>query len=157
MSTVKNSTVKNSASNVNSISLKGIADKLKDVVFETKVERVNLYIYPENLKTEKERNGKDGKAFRRKLRTQLEKHMNHILNFVKYNRQEDLKNEIKAFKSFYKTNYRINDFTVTSVSQSAKDEKLQFLKMMFEVIQISEAKKEKKEKTVKPEIKEETK
>ena len=53
--------------------------------------------------------------------------------------------KLQNSKKFYKTFYRINDFSVTSVSQR-EDAKNELIKIMFDVILNFDAKNAKKEK-----------
>ena len=123
------------------LNLSFIKDKLKNVEITETKKRETIYIYPENINTEALRNGKMGKQFRNQQRSKIERFCNNIRVFTKYDRHTDLIAEIKAFKDNYKTFYRINDFSVNSVSQSASKEgnekqKKQFLELseMFEII-----------------------
>jgi hypothetical protein len=135
------------------LNLSSIKDKLQNVTLTETKKRETIYIYPENINSEALRNGKLGKAFRNKQRSKIENFVNNIRVFTKYDRHEDLINEIKNFKSNYKEFYRINDFTVNSISQSAsidgneKQKKL-FLEIteMFEIIKSVEKQTEKKKK-----------
>jgi hypothetical protein len=121
-------------SSVKNLNLEALKNKVQNIEITEKKTRENLYNYPDNLKTEKERNGKEGKAFRSKLRKRRDNFCDKIRIHLKYDRLEDLKTAISEFKLFYKENYRINDFSVGSVSQSNKDEKAEALKDMFAII-----------------------
>jgi hypothetical protein len=127
----KNANVKNAVTEIN---LTAITDKLKNREFTEKKQRNVIYNYPDNLKTEKERNSKEGKKFRSSLRRNLERITTNILLHTKYNRTEDLKIGVNEFIAFYKKNYTINDFTIDSLTQSNKDDRREDLKMCLEIV-----------------------
>ena len=135
----------NKQTEVKKFNLDAVKNLLSKVDLQTKKERVNLYIYPGDINTEALRNGKKGKAFRQSLRKKLDNFANQILLLVKYDRTPELPGQISEFKKFYKTFYRINDFSVTSVSQR-EDAKNELIKIMFDVILNFDAKNAKKEK-----------
>lgn len=158
---MQNKTQQNSKkeNSVKELNLDAIKKELKNRTdLNVKTERSVLYIYPDNLKTEQQRNSKEGKKFRSGLRRKLENHCNQILLFFAYDRIEELKKQIIEFRKFYKSHYHVNDLTVQSVSQSAKEKTANDLTQMFAIVKKFDAKKEtsvKKEK-IKKVKKEET-
>jgi hypothetical protein len=133
--------------NVQTLNFKNLISKVSKVEISEKKERQDLYIYDEKkFKTEKDRNSREGKKFRASCRRQLDRFANEIVMLVKYNRTPELPEKIEAFKKFYKTNYRVNDFSVNSISQR-EDVKNEVVKLMFEII-ISFDAQTKKEKPV---------
>lgn len=104
--------------NVSELNLSMFTDKLKNVELKEVKEKENLYVYPDHLKGDL-KNSKEGKTFRRKLRTSIEKVCTDVLLHTKYARTEDLKNAVKSFNEIYKLNYRINNYKLESLSHSA--------------------------------------
>jgi hypothetical protein len=123
---------KNDASlkeNLKSINLDAFKNQLDALQLKGKKERENLYIYPESLSKE-DIKGEKGKKFRGGLRNKRDRFINNILHSAKiYNADkkkenlESLQNCISLWKDFYKSSYRINDFSIDSISQSKDDEK----------------------------------
>lgn len=146
----KKETIKKETTKLN---LSKFVANLKNAVIEDKKKRETIYIYPDELNTEEKRNGKKGKQFRNQQRSKIERFCNDIRLHTKYDRQVDLIESVKLFKANYKTFYRINDFSVSSVSQSASLEgndkqKKQFAELseMFEIIKAVDLQTAKKKK-----------
>ena len=109
-----------------------LKEKLSKVELKEKKKKERLYNYPENF-SEKMINESEGKAFRSKQRNKIKTFANNISLFAKMNRIEDLQKEVKLFNEYYKTVYRINDFTVNSISQ--KDaEKTGDIELMLQIV-----------------------
>jgi len=126
-----------SEAKVNEVSKLNFADlkeQLSKVATETKEikKKERLYIYPENF-TDAMINAKEGKAFRGKHRKIVFNFANNINLFADKNRIEDLLKEVANFQEYYKNFYRLNDFTLESITQKS-DEKTANIKMMFVVI-----------------------
>ena len=128
MKKTQTTTAKNIENKTTVLNLQKFAEQLKNVkISETKV-KDKIYIYPETVKTEKEQ-----KQFRSKMRNIVRRFTNNILVFAQTKQDEKLKNEIASFTKFYKENYRVNDFAISSIS-SAKDEKTKDIILMLEII-----------------------
>lgn len=117
---------------IGTLNLSKYAEKLAKVEIKEKVKKSHLYLYPENF-TEAQINSVEGKKFRNKQRNILQRFVNNILLFAKMNRIEDLKKEIENFDSFYKATYRLNDYTIHSITNKA-EEKQADIKIAFEII-----------------------
>lgn len=130
---MKKTTNTNKAENkVTSLNFSDIAEKLAKVELKEKKRKERLYIYPENF-TEKMINEKEGKQFRSKQRNKIKTFANNISLHAKYNKIEELKKEVKNFVEYYKATYRINDFTINSISQ--KDaEKTSDIELMLTIV-----------------------
>lgn len=98
------------------------ADQLGKIDLKEKKERDTIYLYPAEFSKEMI-SGEKGKKFRNHLRNQLKRHSNNCLLFAKMKRMDDLKEEIKKFDAFYLQFYRINDYSIGSISQSNDDAK----------------------------------
>jgi hypothetical protein len=133
---------KKKTENLQKINLSKFADKLKDVKEQIlNSAKSTIYNYPEIL-TPLDIKGKLGKQFRSKQRNKIEKFANNITVFAKFNKLEDLKNEIKNFDINYKENYKINDYSLQSISQSSDETNKSYLTLMLDIIK--EIKKESK-------------
>lgn len=119
--------------NISAITSK-FADKLKSIELKERLNREHIYIYPETLKTESERNGKEGKKFRARLRHKLQNFAHNIFVYTKTNNIESLKKEIVSFDEFYKSNYRVNDYSFSSLSNTKNEVKEKDVKLMIEII-----------------------
>ena len=117
---------------VTTLNFSDIAEKLSKVELKEKKRKERLYIYPENF-TEKMINEKEGKQYRSKQRNKIKTFANNISLHAKYNKIEELKKEVKNFVEYYKSTYRINDFTINSISQ--KDaEKTGDIELMLTIV-----------------------
>lgn len=107
--------------------------QLEGMQLKEKKIRETLYIYPEDFR--KEDIGSDkGKKFRNSLRNAMKRHCNNILSFTKQKNEEKLQDELKSFNAFYKKNYRLNDFSLASISNSSDPSKERDLSLMMEII-----------------------
>lgn len=104
------------------INLSQFADKLANVELKVKKEKETLYKYPDGWNKEKI-NSEEGKHFRNKLRNRLKSICNNIFYYAKTQDAENIKLEIEKFDKFYLENYRINDYTVNSITNSKEQEK----------------------------------
>jgi len=139
----------NAVKEVIKLSFNKFAKQLENVKELTEKKQKDLiYKYPENW-TQIDIEQK-GKAWRNNKRNLLNTMFNNILVFVKYDRIEDLKNEINKFEAFYKDFYLINNYEVNSLSQS-KD-KVETIKLCLDIIKEYKLQTEKK-KEVKPKVK----
>lgn len=114
-----------------SINLSQFADKLANVELKVKKEKEHLYIYPDGWTKEKI-NSEEGKQLRNKLRNRLKSICNNIFFYTKSENVELLKAEIQKFDEFYKANYRINDYSANSLTNS-KDQ-LQNVELTLNII-----------------------
>lgn len=117
------------------INLSKFSKALENKIIERKsTERITLYKYPSEF-TKEQINAKQGKQFRSKLRTKLNNFTNNIFLFAKQNRVDELKTEIKNFDSFYKENYLLNDYSLSSLTNINEDkEKFANIKLMLDII-----------------------
>jgi hypothetical protein len=117
---------------VSKLNFDDLKEKLNKVELKEKKRKERLYIYPENF-TEKMINEKEGKQFRAKQRNKIKTFANNISLNAKFNKIEELKKEVENFVVYYKERYRINDFTINSISQ--KDaEKTGDIELMLSVV-----------------------
>lgn len=116
-----NETIK-SEKQLSTINLQKFADQLANVELKKKNEKETIYNYPEGWNKEKI-NSDEGKKFRNKLRNQLKSLCNNIFYYAKIQDQEMLLQEIVKFEKFYNANYRINDYSIRSLTNSEKKEK----------------------------------
>lgn len=141
---VSNETKSKKVNEVSKINLSTIADRLSKIEVKDKKVKNTIYIYPEGW-TQDKINSVEGKKFRNKLRNKIKFFCNQIFLFAKQlqvnskdaDSTKKLNDAVKEFKSFYKTNYKINDFSIESISQ-AKDEKTNDIKLMLDIIKSSE-------------------
>lgn len=106
---------KNEIANVN---LSKFAKELESKnVSHSRNERETIYIYPASIPKERI-NEKEGKQFRGKMRSSLQRFCNNVFYYGKMEDHKLIKEEIEKFDAFYKENYRINDFSLKSLSSS---------------------------------------
>jgi hypothetical protein len=122
---------KESVNRLTSINLSQFADKLANVELKVKKEKEHLYIYPDGWTKEKI-NSEEGKQLRNKLRNRLKSICNNIFFYTKGENIDALKAEIVKFDEFYKANYRINDYSANSLTNS-KDQ-LQNVELTLNII-----------------------
>lgn len=115
-----------------SLNLSKYANALSSYSGKEKSKKDTIYVYPENM-TELQKSSDDGKRFRNGLRNQILRFANNVLIFAKMNRKADLQIELTKFEIFYKANYRINDFTFASISQSKQDAKTAHLTLFMQI------------------------
>lgn len=119
---------------IEKINLSKFAKELENVnVSHALRERETIYIYPEEIKKE-DINNAIGKKFRSSLRSRLKRFSNNIFVFAKKNEEKELIAEIGLFDEFYKKNYRINDYSLKSVSSSNDLAKNRDLSLMLQII-----------------------
>lgn len=137
MKTATNNNTKNASAkttaNVVNINLSKFADKLKNISVKEKKTKDTIYIYPENF-TAKMIGEKEGKQFRNKLRNKMRFFENNIFVAAKQKDNDKLIALVKEFNSFYKANYRVNDYSLSSVSQSQDETKTGDLSTMMQII-----------------------
>lgn len=120
-------------SEIVAINLSQFADQLSSMEIKEKKIRETIYIYPESI-SKSDINGEKGKKFRNGIRNQKKRFCNNILIFAKTNRLDDLKKEIDLFDAFYKGFFRINDYSLASISQSNDPLKERDLNLMIQII-----------------------
>lgn len=135
--------------NLQKINFNLLADSVKGVIdihtSNASGERSKMYIYPDNIPPLLQSTAK-GKNWRKKMREQLNAICNKIQ--VSYDRKDNAATfaNVETFKKFYKTFFRINDFTLQSITQIS-EEKLQAkeyqkaLNIVKQIIAMSEKKK----------------
>jgi hypothetical protein len=135
MSTVANKSAK--TANVNAkivnVNLDAFTKKLESVTVKEKITKDAFYIYPENF-TIKMIGEKEGKQFRNKMRTKIKFYENNIFVAAKQQDNEKLISVVKEFNAFYKANYKINDYSLKSISQSTDELKTADLSTMLGII-----------------------
>lgn len=132
------------AKEVVKLNVSSIADRLNKIEIKDKKVKNTIYVYPENWNQDKI-NSVEGKKFRNRLRNKIKFFCNQIFIYSKQllvnpknnEAKESLKNVITEFKKFYKENYKLNDFSIESISQ-AKDEKTNDIKLMLEILKSNE-------------------
>lgn len=125
---VKNSVTKNVTDKKESAKLQkinfdkfaNIANKITESAITT--QKSLLYIYPENWTKQDINNPKLGKSFRNDKRKKLQNFANLILLAYQKKNVELMKVEIEKFKVFYKEFFRINDFSINSVTHQKDNE-----------------------------------
>lgn len=126
------------------LNVQSIADRLNKIEVKDKKVKNTIYIYPEGW-TQDKINSIEGKKFRNRLRNKIKFFCNQIfvsskqllVNAKNEDAKKSLSNTIADFKKFYKENYRLNDFSIESISQ-AKDEKTNEIKLMLEILKSNE-------------------
>lgn len=139
--TSKNASAKkDNKKNVTVVNLEKFAKQLENVNVKEKKEKETIYIYPADF-SHADINAEKGKKHRNKLRSKMQKFANNIFVFTKTNQPEKLKAEINLFFAFYKENYKINDLTLNSISNSKDEQTTKDLSLMLEIIKEVETKK----------------
>lgn len=143
MQTQTNKTKKTTSikeTSVSKINLSNLTDQLSKIEVKEKLKKLTIYNYPEGF-SEKEINSEKGKKFRNNLRNQLKRFVNNVLAYAKQfqiskdkEAESKLQSEIKLFEDFYKANYRLNDFSFESISNTKKEEKENDLKLFISII-----------------------
>lgn len=107
---------------LSAINLEKFASQLDavNVTEKKQFSRESLYIFPDDIKTSDDINGKKGKSFRNKMRSQLDFHVNAILFSAKTN-PDQLQSKIDSFDAHYKTFYKRNDYSIGSISNRSED------------------------------------
>lgn len=117
---------------IEKLNLSQFAERLSKIEVKEKVKKETVYIYPENY-TLADINGDKGKRFRSSKRTALNRFCNNIFVYAKTNNSEQLKKEISSFETFYKENYKLNDYSINSLTRKA-DEKTKDIELMLNII-----------------------
>lgn len=122
---------KNEIANVN---LSKFAKELESKnVSHSRNERETIYIYPASIPKERI-NEKEGKQFRGKMRNSLKRFCNNIFYFGKMQDEKLIKEDILKFDAFYKENYRINDFSLKSLSSSNDESVNKDISLFLQII-----------------------
>jgi len=109
----------------NSEKMKSVSEKSEKN--KTSISKFELYAF------------KTTKADRQKIRTNLKKYTLNIYSVIATNDLEQIKTFISEFLKFYKENYKLNDFTLNSLSYNNRDKDTEerindFLKLFKELI-----------------------
>lgn len=131
---VNTKNAKSKTKEIAKFNLEQFTDSLKN--FEAKAtnaKRSILYNYPETFK-ETDINSVLGKRFRNRLRSKLQNFCNNIFVYAKTNDAEKLQIEVDFFNAFYKENYRINDYTISSLTNSPKEGKNKDLETLLSIV-----------------------
>lgn len=96
-------------------------------------ERETIYIYPASIPKDRI-NEKEGKQFRGKMRNELKRFCNNIFYESKRNEIANVKVIIAKFDSFYKEFYRINDYSLKSLSSSNDEGKNQDIQLLLDIL-----------------------
>lgn len=114
------------------LNLSAFSKQLQDFKGTEKIKKDTIYIYPESM-NELQKSGEDGKKFRNGLRNAIIRFANNVTVYAKMNRSNDLITEVKRFEVFYKANYRLNDFSPASISQSKNDAKQKYIALFLSI------------------------
>lgn len=119
------------ATKIVSINLDSVRKQLSNIVGTSVNTKDSIYVYPNNL-TAIDISGKKGKSFRVKMRKNFEDIVN-AFTIVKKQKEtkaisekdftENCKQLKDLFVKIYKENYRVNDFSLASVTQSNNEGK----------------------------------
>jgi hypothetical protein len=120
-------------SSLSKINLSAFTEKLSNVNVKEKRMKETIYVYPEG-KGKDWINSDEGKKWRNKRRSSIRRMTDNILLFAKHNRIEDLQKEIDLFQKDYKTYYRLNDFSIHSISNSQDEGKIGNLSLALDII-----------------------
>lgn len=115
------------------INLDKFEKQLENVSIKEIRQRETIYVYPDDF-SKSDINSEKGKKYRNSIRNNLKRHCNNILIFAKSKDSEKLQKEIKEFELFYKEKFRLNDFSLSSISQSKDAGKEKDLSLMIEII-----------------------
>jgi len=120
-------------SKVVNLNLEKFEKSLESVSLKEKKTRETIYNYPEGWGKEKI-NSEEGKKFRNSLRNQMKRFSNNVFYYAKIKENDKLIAEIDAFNAFYLKNFRINDYSLDSITQSKDDAKSRDLSLMMDII-----------------------
>ena len=99
-------------------------------------ERETIYIYPESIPKDRI-NEREGKQFRGKMRSRIKRFSDNLFYAGKIGNIPECKKIIAEFDLFYKEFYRINDYSLKSLSSSndpAKNKDIDlFLNLLKEI------------------------
>jgi hypothetical protein len=132
----ENSSLESKKDEIKKINLDAFKDQLSkmDIPSSSKGRiREHLYIYPEGWNQDII-NGLQGKKFRNQKRSQIQRFANNIFYYGKTDKLDELQKEINAFKDFYKSFYRINDYSISSLSNSNDEKKNANIEFMLSII-----------------------
>lgn len=115
------------------INLDKFAKELEGMQLKEKRTRETIYVYPESF-TKSDINSEKGKKYRNSIRNNLKRFSNNICIYAKMKDAEKLGNEVKGFEGFYKEKFRLNDFSLSSISQSKDELKEKDFSLMLEII-----------------------
>jgi hypothetical protein len=118
---------------VSKINFDKFTKELSNVEVKEKKKKETLYKYPEGF-TEQKINGEEGKKFRNKLRNAMKRYCANILTFTKTKQEDNLKKEFSLFNKFYKENYRLNDLSINSITNTKNEDKEKELVLMLQII-----------------------
>lgn len=94
-----------------------------------------LYNYPENF-TSLQINGEQGKKFRRDVRNKVRSFADQITLAEKMQNKEKKISEIKNFNIFYKEIFKINDYSIQSLTH-IKGEIADYYQLMLDIVKDS--------------------
>ena len=92
-------------------------------------QRATIYIYPENWNA-LQINSSEGKGFRTKRRKELFNFCNLIQLHYKMKKGESLLEEIKNFNIFYKKYFKVNDYSINSITSTKGELNAEYQKML---------------------------
>jgi hypothetical protein len=129
--------VKDAKEDVKEINLSKFAKELEGKnISHIQRERETIYIYPDYIPKDRI-NEKEGKQFRGNKRSRLKRFSDNLFYSAKIGNVEECKKIVSEFDSFYKEFYRINDYSLSSLSSSndpAKNKDIQlFLSLLLEI------------------------
>lgn len=121
------------APSVEKVNLSKYAERLQKVEVKEIKKKQTLYNYPDGF-SESDINNEKGKKFRNSLRTAMKRFANNITLAAKQNDAEKLQKEIAEFKIFYKKNYRVNDFSLSSITNTKDEGKEYLLSLAIDIV-----------------------
>lgn len=110
--------------NLSKINFSKFADKAKNASEKTKGVKVHIYNYPAHINPTI--NESEAKSFRGGLRKKLMDFCGRILFAYKQKNVESILTAIKSFDAFYKENYRINDYSIGSLTQTTGEKNVYY-------------------------------
>lgn len=117
-----------------SINLQKFAKELEGKgISHLRNERETIYIYPSEWKSD-DINGKKGRQFRNHKRSFVKRLSDNLFFLGKGEKIEEMKAEIEKFDAFYKEFYKINDYSLKSLSSSNDPAKNQNIDLMLRII-----------------------
>lgn len=117
-----------------SINLQKFAKELEGKgISHLRNDRETIYIYPEEWKSDNI-NGREGRKFRSHKRSFIQRLSNNLFFLGKGEKIEEIKAEIVKFDAFYKEFYKINDYSLKSLSSSNDPAKNANIDLLLRII-----------------------
>jgi hypothetical protein len=116
-----------------SLNLEKYADQLSGMQLKEKKEKDTIYHYPPEFDKSMISSEK-GKKYRNSLRNRLKRHSNNVLIFAKIKDAEKLQKEIEDFQKFYAEFFRLNDYSLASISHSSDPIKEKDFSLFLQIV-----------------------